>query len=49
MKFESLDAFNEAGAKLKGSGKKKAGKILKAFYPSGDTKVKWQIAVDGNI
>jgi hypothetical protein len=49
MKFEGLDAFSEAGAKLKGSGKKKSGKLLKAYFPTGDAKMKWQAAVDGNI
>ena len=49
MKFEGVDAFNEAGAKLKGSGRKKIGKLLNAYFPTGGAKLKWQTAVDGNI
>ena len=52
MKFEGIEAFNESGSKLKGSVRKKSSeknKILKAYFPDGKVKVKWQAAVEGKI
>ena len=52
LKFEGLDAFNEAGLKVKASGSKKSSdhkkKLLSAYFPSGDRKTTWQEAVEGN-
>ena len=47
MIFRSLDAFHEAAAKHKSSGKKANAKMLSAYVPKASQRQSWQEAVDG--
>ena len=50
MKFESLEAFHEAGMKMKNSGTKKSNKkMANAFFPKPAWKQSWQAAVEGKF
>ena len=52
IKYEGLEAFNEAGSKLKSSSGRKSEqkrKLLNAYFPTGTAKITWQAAVDGKL
>ena len=51
--YEGLEAFNEAGKQLKMATAtrkiKQKEKFLNAYFPTGNTRITWQSAVDGKV
>jgi hypothetical protein len=53
ISYEGLEAFNEAGRQLKMATAtrkiKQKEKHLNAYFPTGNTRITWQSAVDGKV